>query len=54
MNNRVLSEQIKNKEKIPLNEYESKQLLKEYGIPVVNEMIVLNQNDAVDAADEIG
>ncbi|MBW1724770.1 MAG: acetate--CoA ligase family protein, partial [Deltaproteobacteria bacterium] len=54
MNNRVLLEQIMHKEKIPLNEHESKQLLKEYGIPVVNEMIVLSQNEAVDAADEIG
>ena len=54
MNNRAVLEQEKPKEKIPLNEYESKQLLKEYGIPVVNEMTVLNQNDAVDAAEEIG
>ncbi len=30
MNNSVLLEQIKHKEKIPLNEHESKQILKEY------------------------
>ena len=42
MNNRALLKRIKHKEKISLNEHESKQLLKEYGIPVVNEMIVLN------------
>ena len=54
MNTRSLLEQIESKVKIPLNENESKQLLKEYGIPVVDERVVSNQDEAVDAANEIG
>lgn len=37
-----------------LTEFESKELLKAYGIPTVETRIALNPNDAVKAADEIG
>ena len=37
-----------------LSESESKLFLKEYGIPVINEKVVLNKDGAVKAAEEIG
>jgi len=37
-----------------LNENQSKQLLKTYGIPVINETIVFSETEAVEAAGEMG
>ena len=37
-----------------LSESESKLFLKEYGIPVINEKVVLNKDETVKAAEEIG
>lgn len=54
MNIKMLLEQIKNTEKTTLNENESKQLLKEYGVPVVNEIVAMNKDEAVKAANKIG
>jgi len=51
---RVLLEQIKNTGRTTLNENESKQLLKEYGVPIVNETVALNKDEAVKAASKIG
>jgi len=54
VNIKLLLEQIKNTEKITLNENESKQLLKEYGVPVVNDIVAMNKDEAVKAANKIG
>ncbi len=48
------TEEMIGMENIALNEYDSKQLLKKYGIPVVNEMVVSNREEAVRAALSIG
>ncbi len=49
-------DQILKKRKKPdaLSEFDSKQLLKEYGIPVTREVLVKSQKDAVAAAEDIG
>ena len=47
-------EQARKKKQGTLSEYDSKKLLKEYGIPVTEEVIIKGQKDAVDKAAEIG
>jgi acetate---CoA ligase (ADP-forming) subunit beta len=47
-------EQARKKKQGTLSEYDSKKLLKEYGIPVTKEVIIKGQKDAVDKAADIG
>jgi acyl-CoA synthetase (NDP forming) len=54
MNTTVLLENARNSGKSALNENESKQLLKEYGVPVVNEAVAINTDDAVKCAISMG
>ena len=49
-----LLEKTIRKDKTYLNEYESKLLLKEYGIPVIYEIVASNEDEAVEAAQKIG
>lgn len=49
-----LIKKAKKSDKKALSESESKLFLKEYGIPVINEIIVLNIDEAVKAAEKIG
>ena len=51
--NKLLKE-AKKAGKTALNESESKQLLKAFGIPVVSETVVFNKDDALSASREIG
>jgi acyl-CoA synthetase (NDP forming) len=49
-----LMEAIRNKTKSGINEAEAKTLLREYGVPVVPEMVVADYREALTAADEMG
>ncbi len=49
-----LLEQAKKIGKTALNENESKRLLKEYGVPVINETVAFNTDEVVRAASKIG
>ncbi len=49
-----LLEKTIRKDKTYLNEYESKLLLKEYGIPVIHEIVASNEDEAVEAAQKTG
>ncbi|MBW2606086.1 MAG: acetate--CoA ligase family protein [Deltaproteobacteria bacterium] len=51
--NELIKKAIKSSNKA-LSESESKLFLKEYGIPVINEKVALNKDEAVKAAEEIG
>lgn len=51
--NGLLKKAIKSK-KTALSEKESKQLIKEYGVPVISETVVNNGNEAVKVAETIG
>ena len=48
------SEKDTMQQKTILNEKESKQLLKEYGIPVINESVAITENDVLKIATKIG
>ena len=50
----LLLQQAKKIGKTALNENESKRLLKEYGIPVINETVAFNTDEVVEAARKIG
>ena len=50
----TLLKEAKQAGKTALNESESKQLLKAFGIPVVSETVVFNKDDALSASREIG
>ncbi len=54
MNTDQRLDETKTTEGIPLSEPESKKLLKEYGIPVIHEMIAMDKDEAVRAALNIG
>ena len=54
MNISALLKKAKKKGKTALDEKESKELLKEYGIPVISETVVSNQDEAIIAAQKIG
>ncbi len=47
-------EEVRSEHRTILTEFESKRLLAEYGIPVVETIIAVSVDEAVDAADEIG
>jgi acyl-CoA synthetase (NDP forming) len=50
----LLLKQAKKIGKTALNENESKRLLKEYGVPVIKEIVALNSDEVVPAARKIG
>ncbi|MEA2013759.1 MAG: acetate--CoA ligase family protein [Thermodesulfobacteriota bacterium] len=54
MNIEELLDKVKTSGKNALTESESKQLLKEYGVPVVSETIALSEDEAVAAARKMG
>ncbi len=54
MDTHLLLKQAKKIGKTALNENESKRLLKEYGVPVIKEIVALNSDEVVPAARKIG
>ena len=54
MDTKELIKKAKESGKKALSESESKLFLKEYGIPVINEKVALNKDEAVKAAEETG
>lgn len=54
MDTHLLLKQAKKIGKTALNENESKRLLKEYGVPVIKEIVALNLDEVVPAARKIG
>ena len=54
MSAKKLIDAIRKKEKTDLNETEAKTLLKEFGVPVVQETVAPNAKEAVTAAGRFG